>query len=77
MEAVNLSRTRISISPIAANIYEARKIGIALGPGLPYGLVDLGMLIALKQLKISVSMICGTSMGAVIGSLYASGIPLE
>lgn len=70
----NQSLTRMRLTHRAADIYKAEKIGVALGPGLPTGLVDLGMLIALEQLKIKVSLISATSMGAVMGALYASGL---
>jgi predicted acylesterase/phospholipase RssA len=77
MPSLQQSRTRILFSDRAAELFKAKKIGVALGPGLPSGLVDLGMLIALDQLKIPVSMISGTSMGAVFGALYATGTSTE
>ena len=67
MQPTSNSLTRLQLSDRATDIFKAKKIGVALGPGLPIGLVDLGMLIALKQLKIEVSLISGTSMGAVMG----------
>ena len=73
MQTLDKSLTRMRFSERAADIYNAKRLGVALGPGLPAGLVDLGMLIALQQLRIPVKMISGTSMGAVIGALYASG----
>ena len=73
MSVSDRSVTRLQISPSASKLKGASRIGVALGPGLPIGLVDLGMLIALKQLKVPISMISGTSMGAVMGALVASG----
>jgi predicted acylesterase/phospholipase RssA len=69
------SMTRLQYSHRAAEIGSAKKIGVALGPGLPFGLVSIGMLTALNQLKIEVSMISGTSMGSVLGAFYAGGMP--
>ena len=77
MQSFDKSLTRLRFSSRAAGLNQAKRIGVALGPGFPMGLVDLGMLIALKQLKIHVYMISGTSMGAVIGSLYAAGMSPE
>ena len=71
------SITRIRFSDNDSSITGAKNIGVALGPGWPMGLVGLGLLMALKQLKISVGLISGTSMGAIIAALYASGVPLE
>jgi hypothetical protein len=65
MEQVARSVTKIELSDRASDIFNMKRIGIALGPGFPIGLVDLGMLIALEQLKIPVNMISGTSMAAV------------
>jgi len=74
MNSNDVSRTRIRLSPKATKIFTSNKIGVALGPGLPSGLVDLGMLVAMEQLKIPIKMISGTSMGAVIGAMFASGL---
>ena len=52
METIHQSATRMRLSHRAADLYKAKKIGVALGPGLPIGLVDLGLLIALEQLRM-------------------------
>jgi predicted acylesterase/phospholipase RssA len=74
MTIAGLSRTRISFSPNASKLKDAKSIGVALGPGIPEGVVSVGMLLALGQLNTSVSMISGTSMGSVVGALYAAGM---
>ena len=50
------------------------KIGLALGGGGVRGLAHILILETLDDLGIKPSMIAGTSMGAIIGALYASGI---
>jgi NTE family protein len=50
------------------------KIGVALGGGGVRGLAHISVLEALDQLGLRPSIIAGTSMGAIIGALYASGI---
>jgi NTE family protein len=50
------------------------KIGYALGGGAARGISHIGVLKVLDEYKISPDLIAGTSMGAVIGALYASGI---
>jgi NTE family protein len=47
------------------------KIGLALGSGSARGLAHIGVLKVLKEEGIPIDMIAGTSMGAVVGSLYA------
>ena len=50
------------------------KVGLALGGGGVRGLAHILVLEALDQLGVRPSIIAGTSMGAIIGALYASGI---
>jgi NTE family protein len=50
------------------------KIGYALGGGAARGLSHIGVLKVLDEYKISPDIITGTSMGAVIGALYAGGL---
>ena len=47
------------------------KLGIALGGGGARGLAHIGILDALAKGGLSIDAISGTSMGAVIGALYA------
>ncbi len=54
------------------------KVGLALGSGAARGLTHIGVLKVLHKNKIYPDYIAGTSMGAVIGSLYAVGhTPME
>lgn len=51
-----------------------KKIGIALGGGSVWGMAHIGVLKAIEELDIEISCISGTSVGAFLGSLYASHI---
>lgn len=51
-----------------------KKIGLAIGGGAAYGLSAIGVLKALEENCIPIDVISGTSIGAVIGALYASGM---
>ena len=53
------------------------KIGLALGSGGARGFAHLGVIRVLKEENIPISYIAGSSMGALIGSLYAAGTDLE
>lgn len=50
------------------------RIGLALGGGAARGMAHLGVLKVLEQNGIVVDMIAGTSVGAMTGILYASGM---
>src|SRR5712692_6625295 len=50
-------------------------IGLALSGGAARGLAHIGVLKALAQAGISVDVVAGTSMGSIVGSLYAVGYP--
>ena len=48
------------------------KIGLVLGGGGARGLGHIGVLKALKKHSIPIHMVAGTSIGAVIGAMYAA-----
>ena len=50
------------------------RIGLALSGGGARGGAHIGVLQALRDLGVPIDYVAGTSMGAVIGSLYASGL---
>jgi NTE family protein len=47
------------------------KVGLALGGGYARGLAHIGVLEVLERENIPVDIISGTSMGALVGALYA------
>jgi len=53
------------------------KIILVLGGGGARGFAHVGVLKALREANVPIDMVVGTSMGALIGSLYCSGIKLE
>lgn len=54
---------------------KGKKVGLALGAGSARGLAHIGVLKVLEKHNIKVDYIAGTSIGALVGSLYAVGIP--
>ncbi|MGC6431808.1 MAG: patatin-like phospholipase family protein [Jejuia sp.] len=52
---------------------EEPKVGLVLSGGGAKGLAHIGALKVLDSLGVKVDYVAGTSMGAIIGSLYASG----
>jgi NTE family protein len=53
------------------------KIGLALSGGGARGLAQIGVLKALEREKIPIDCIAGTSMGGILGGLYAAGYSAE
>ncbi|AKA25982.1 membrane protein [Pseudomonas chlororaphis] len=53
------------------------KIGLVLSGGAARGLAHIGVLKALEEQGVKIDAIAGTSMGAVIGGLYASGYKID
>lgn len=49
------------------------RIGLVLGGGGARGAAHIGVLLELERLRVPVDAIAGTSMGAIVGGLYASG----
>ncbi len=53
------------------------EIAVALSGGGARGLAQIGVLKALKDFNIPINIIVGTSMGSIVGGLYASGYTLD
>lgn len=51
----------------------AQKVGLVLSGGGAKGLTHIGIIRALEENGIPIDYIAGTSMGAIVGSLYAMG----
>ncbi len=54
-------------------VSQAQKVGLVLSGGAASGIAHIGVLKALEENNIPVDYITGTSMGALIGALYAMG----
>jgi NTE family protein len=53
------------------------RVGLVLGGGGARGIAHVGVLKVLEELNVPVDCIAGTSMGSIIGGLYASGMTPE
>ncbi|MFL6593765.1 MAG: patatin-like phospholipase family protein, partial [Luteimonas sp.] len=53
------------------------RIGLALGGGGARGIAHISILREIQALHIPIDCVAGTSMGALVGGLYASGMPVD
>jgi NTE family protein len=69
----------LSLLPLAASAVaqqcQAPRTALVLSGGGAKGLTHIGLLRSLDSLGIRPDLIVGTSMGAVVGAMYASGYP--
>lgn len=49
-------------------------VGLALGSGAARGWSHIGVIRALHELNVEIDIVCGTSMGSLVGAFYASGL---
>jgi NTE family protein len=54
-------------------VLQAQKVGLVLSGGGSHGAAHIGVIKALEEHHIPIDYIIGTSIGAVVGGLYASG----
>lgn len=62
---------------ISLQLVNAQKVGLVLSGGGAKGAAHIGVIKALEENDIPIDYIAGTSMEAIIGSLYAMGYSPE
>ena len=62
----------IALFLAAIQIVSAQKVGLVLSGGGAKGAAHIGVIKALEENNIPIDYITGTSIGAIIGSLYAN-----
>lgn len=60
--------------PAAAETPRRPRVGLVLSGGSAHGFAHVGVLNVLEELRVPVDVVAGTSMGSVVGGLYASGM---
>ncbi len=63
----------MAIAVIAYGSARDGKVGLVLSGGGAKGIAHIGVIQALEENDIPIDYITGTSMGAIVGGLYASG----
>ncbi|MBP3827807.1 MAG: patatin-like phospholipase family protein [Prevotella sp.] len=59
------------------SIIDRPKVGLVLGGGGAKGAAEVGALKVIEELNIPIDYIAGTSIGAILGGLYATGYRAE
>jgi NTE family protein len=66
--------SEVEAAPVAPTARPRPRIGLVLGGGGAKGAAHVGVLSVLEELRIPVDCIVGTSMGALVGGTFASGM---
>jgi len=56
---------------------QAQKVGLVLSGGGAKGITHIGIIKALEENNIPIDYVAGTSMGAIVGSMYAMGFTID
>ncbi len=68
----------LSVGTITAQHHSKRpRIGLVLGGGGAKGAAHVGVLRVLQNLNVPIHCVVGTSIGSIIGGLYAAGVPVN
>jgi len=73
MDALRCLLLLFLLIPFSVFADERPKVGLVLSGGAARGLAHIGVLKALEEQGVGIDFISGTSMGAAVGGLYASG----
>lgn len=60
-------------SPVPASRSRLPRVGLALGSGSARGWSHIGVIRVLERAGVSPDIVCGTSIGALVGAAYAAG----
>jgi NTE family protein len=64
-------------APSAQGLATKPRVAWVFSSGGPRGFVHVGVLKALAALKLRPDVVVGSSVGALVGSLYAAGMPID
>jgi NTE family protein len=74
---LSLSLLCILTLPVIADPLSHPRIGLVLSGGGARGAAHVGALKVLEEMRIPISAVAGTSMGALVGGAYASGVGID
>ncbi|WP_439586010.1 patatin-like phospholipase family protein [Hydrogenophaga sp.] len=77
MALLLLAAPALAQAPSSTTGAERPRIGLVLSGGGARGFAHVGVIKALEAARVPVDVIVGTSMGAIVGGLYASGMSAD
>jgi NTE family protein len=77
MALLLLAAPALALAPSSTTGAERPRIGLVLSGGGARGFAHVGVIKALEAARVPVDVIVGTSMGAIVGGLYASGMSAD
>ncbi len=77
LRSVQAFGRELSRKPGTTEVKQLPTIGVALGGGFARGMAHIGVLKVLEEEGIPISIVAGTSVGALIGAAYCSGLSIE
>ena len=77
IRSVQAFSRELSRKQTPAGTWSVPSVGVALGGGFARGIAHIGILKVLEEEGIPVRFIAGTSVGALIGAAYCSGVSVE
>jgi NTE family protein len=69
--------TQVEAASAESSLSQRPRVGLVLAGGGAKGGAHVGVLKVLDEMRVPVDCIAGTSMGALVGGGYASGIPVD
>jgi NTE family protein len=70
---IAMPASHIAADPSAQTSQPAPKVAVVLSGGSAFGIAHAGVLKKIEEAGIPIDMILGTSMGSIVGGLYAAG----
>jgi NTE family protein len=74
LEVAMAQATDVAVNATAATTGQRPRVGLVLAGGGAKGAAHVGVLKVLEEMHVPIDCIAGTSMGALVGAGYASGI---
>ncbi|MEP4484062.1 MAG: patatin-like phospholipase family protein [Halioglobus sp.] len=72
-----ITLSTFSIAAAELKTGERETIGLVLAGGGARGIAHVGVIRALEEMQVPIDAVAGTSMGALVGGLYASGMSAD
>ena len=74
LSLISVGGTKVSAAELAcSDSLPHQSVGLVLSGGGAKGIAHIGVIKALEDNNIPIDYIAGTSMGAIVGGLYAAG----